>query len=185
MSILPIVTYNDPVLREKTVPIEKLTDSVNELIDDMIETMYNSDGVGLAAPQIGQSLKLFVMDGDPVLEEDEEKHGVLVFINPEIVEKKGKNISMDEGCLSIPDVREKVFRPETIVIRFKDRNFKEQEKEFSGWMARIIQHEFDHLKGILFIDYLSSFRKRMVKSDLEDIDVGNIEVEYPIVQRGK
>lgn len=184
MSILRIVTYNDPILREKAEPINELTQSISELIDNMIETMYNSDGVGLAAPQIGKSLKLFVMDGDPVLEEEEEKYGLLVFINPEIIEKKGKKIPMDEGCLSIPDVREKVFRPETIVIRYKDRNLKNQEQEFSGWMSRIIQHEFDHLKGILFIDYLSSFRKRMVKSDLEEIDLGNIEVEYPIVPKG-
>lgn len=184
MSILPIVTYNDPVLREETEPINELTDSITELIDNMIETMYNSDGVGLAAPQIGKSLKLFVMDGDPVLEEDEEMHGILVFINPVIVEKKGKKIPMDEGCLSIPEVREKVFRPETIIIRYKDKEFQDQEKEFSGWLARIIQHEFDHLNGILFIDYLSSFRKRMVKSDLEEIDTGQIEVEYPIVERG-
>lgn len=184
MSILPIVTYNDPVLREKTEPINELTESITELIDDMVETMYNSDGVGLAAPQIGKSLKLFVMDGDPILDEEDEKYGVLVFINPKIIEKKGKKIPMDEGCLSIPDVREKVFRPETIVIQYKDRDFKDQEKEFSGWMSRIIQHEFDHLNGILFIDYLSSFRKRMVKSDLEEIDTGQIEVEYPIVPRG-
>jgi peptide deformylase len=184
MSILPIVTYNDSVLRDKTEPISELTEEISELIEDMIETMYNSDGVGLAAPQIGKSLKLFVVDGDPVLEEDDEKHGVLVFINPEIIEKKGKNTPMDEGCLSIPEIREKVFRPETIVIRYKDENFEERVQEFSGWMARIIQHENDHLNGILFIDYLSSFRKRMVKSDLEQIDSGNIEVEYPIVLRG-
>ncbi|HCI72499.1 MAG: peptide deformylase [Bacteroidetes bacterium] len=184
MSILPIVTYNDPVLRKKTESISELTEEISELINNMIETMYNSDGVGLAAPQIGTSLKLFVVDGDPVLEEDEEKYGVMVFINPEIVEKKGKNIPMDEGCLSIPDIREKVFRPETIVIRYKDEYFEEREQEFSGWMARIIQHEFDHLNGVLFIDYLSSFRKRMVKADLQEIDSGNIEVEYPIVARG-
>lgn len=183
MSILPIVTYNDPVLREKTEPISELTEEISDLINNMIETMYNSDGVGLAAPQIGKSLKLFVMDGDPVLEDEEEKYGVMVFINPEIIEKKGKKIPMDEGCLSIPDIREKVFRPETIVIRYQDENFQEKEQEFSGWMARIIQHEYDHLKGILFIDYLSSFRKRMVKSDLQEIDSGNVEVEYPIVSR--
>jgi peptide deformylase len=184
MSILPIVTYNDSVLRDKTEPISELTEEVSELIEDMIETMYNSDGVGLAAPQIGKSLKIFVMDGDPVVEDEEEKHGVMVFINPEIVEKKGKNIPMDEGCLSIPEIREKVFRPETIVIKYRDIDFNEKVEEFSGWIARIIQHENDHLNGILFIDYLSSFRKRMVKSDLEQIDLGNIEVEYPIVSRG-
>lgn len=183
MSILPIVTYNDPVLRKKTEPIKDHSEFVSELVDNMIETMYNSDGVGLAAPQIGKSLRLFVMDGDPIMDEEDEKYGVLVFINPEIVEKKGKKIAMDEGCLSIPDVREKVFRPETIVIKYKDRDFKEQEKEFSGWMARIIQHEFDHLNGILFIDYLSSFRKRMIRSDLTEIETGEIEVEYPIVPK--
>ena len=184
MSILPIVTYNDPVLRKKTEPIKELTNSVSKLIDDMIETMYNSDGVGLAAPQIGKTVRLFVMDGDPILEDEEEKYGLLVFINPEIIEKKGKKIPMDEGCLSIPDIREKVFRPETIVIKYKDQDFTEQQKEFSGWMARIIQHEFDHLNGILFIDYLSSFRKRMLKTDLADIESGDIEVEYPIVAKG-
>ncbi|XWN35793.1 MAG: peptide deformylase [Balneola sp.] len=184
MPILPIVTYNDPVLRKETESVKELTNDIAELISNMIETMYNSDGVGLAAPQIGKSLKLFVMDGDPVLEDDEEKHGVMVFINPELIEKKGKKIPMDEGCLSIPEIREKVFRPETITIRYKDKEFKDREQEFSGWMARIIQHEFDHLNGVLFIDYLSSFRKRMVKSDLEEIDSGNIEVEYPVVPRG-
>lgn len=184
MPILPIVTYNDPVLRKETESVTELTNDITELISNMIETMYNSDGVGLAAPQIGKSLKLFVMDGDPVLEDDEEKHGVMVFINPEIIEKKGKKIPMDEGCLSIPEIREKVFRPETISIRYKDKEFKEREQEFSGWIARIIQHEFDHLNGVLFIDYLSSFRKRMVKSDLEEIDSGNVEVEYPVVPRG-
>lgn len=184
MSILPIVTYNDTVLREKTKAISELTKPIIELIDNMIETMYNSDGVGLAAPQIGKSLRIFVMDGDPVLDDEEEKHGVLVFINPEIIGKKGKKVPMDEGCLSIPEIREKVFRPETIVIKYKDRDFKEQEKEFSGWMSRIIQHEYDHLNGILFIDYLSSFRKRMIKSELEEIELGEIEVEYPILPKG-
>ncbi len=183
MAILPIVTYDDPVLREETEAISEVTDQIDELIENMIETMYNSDGVGLAAPQIGKSLKLFVMDGDPVLEEDEEKFGPMVFINPEIVENKGKKVVMDEGCLSIPEIREKVSRPETIVIKYRDRNFDDQQKEFSGWMARIIQHENDHLNGVLFIDYISSFRKRMIKSDLEDINAGVIETEYPLVPK--
>ncbi len=183
MSILPIVTYDDPVLREETQPVKELNDEIITLIDDMIETMYNSDGVGLAAPQIGKSLKIFVMDGDPVLEEDEEKYGPLVFINPEIVENKGDKVIMDEGCLSIPEVREKVSRPETIVIEYSDENFVKQKKEFSGWMARIIQHENDHLNGVLFIDYLSSFRKRMIKSSLKNIQAGLIETEYPLVPK--
>ena len=183
MPILPIVTYNDPVLREPTERVTAVSASIEKLIDDMLDTMYNSDGVGLAAPQVGVSLKLFVMDGDPVLEEDEETYGPLVFINPEIIEKKGSNVAMDEGCLSIPDIREKVFRPDTIVIKYKDRNFEEQIQEFDGWMSRIIQHEYDHLNGILFIDYLSAFKKRMIKGELQAIDQGDIEPSYPIVPK--
>ena len=117
MSILPIVTYNDQVLRAETKPVNEFSDEIVTLINNMIETMYNSDGVGLAAPQIGESLKIFVMDGDPVLDEDEEKLGPMVFINPEIVNSSDKKVSMDEGCLSIPEVREKVTRPDTITIR--------------------------------------------------------------------
>ncbi len=183
MPILPIVTYNDPVLRKETKEIIQFDDSTHQLIQDMVETMYNSDGVGLAAPQIGKSLRLFVMDGDPVLNEEDEKPGLMVFINPEIVETKGDDIFMDEGCLSIPGIREKVDRPETIVIKYKNKGFLDEEKEYSGWLARIIQHEYDHLHGRLFIDYLSPFRKRMIKGDLAEIDSGKKEVDYPLVPR--
>lgn len=183
MSILPIVTYNDSVLRKETKPVEEFTDEIITLINNMIDTMYNSDGVGLAAPQIGKSLKIFVMDGDPVLEEDDEKLGLMVFINPEIVKNSDKKVSMDEGCLSIPEIREKVTRPDTITIRYRDINFEEQEQEFSGWLSRIIQHENDHLNGVLFIDYLSAFRKRMIKGDLEEIKTGARETEYPQVPK--
>jgi peptide deformylase len=184
MAILPIVTYNNPILREKAQPVEEFTDEISKLITDMLETMYNSDGVGLAAPQIGKSLRIFVMDADGMLEEEEEQPGPLVFINPEIVEKKGKKVPMDEGCLSIPEVSDKVVRPEEVVVNYKDENFEDQTIEADGWIARVIQHEYDHLEGVLFIDYLSAFRKRMHKSDLKAIDNGLKEVKYPVVPRG-
>ena len=183
MSILPIVTYNDPVLREKALPITEFNDELKLLIEDMFETMYNSDGVGLAAPQLGKSIRLFVIDGEAMQEDDEEEFPAMAFINPVIVEKKGKKIPLDEGCLSIPNVRDKVFRPETIVVRFLDEDFEQREVEVGGWISRIIQHEYDHLEGILFIDYLSVFRKRMHKNDLEEIEKGMVEVEYLTVPK--
>lgn len=183
MAILPIVTYNDPILRSKTTPVPELNEEVDELISDMIETMYHSDGIGLAAPQIGKSIRIFVMDPDPVLDDDEEKPGTMVFINPQIIEKTGKKIPMDEGCLSIPEVTDKVFRPERVKVRYLDRNFKEKELEAQGWIARIIMHEYDHLEGILFIDYLSAFRRRMLRSDLKEIEQGERETNYPLVPK--
>ena len=180
MAILPIVTYNDPVLREKGKPVEEFTDEISEFVEDMFETMYNSEGVGLAAPQVGVSLRIFVLDADNMMEEEDEKPGPMAFINPEIIEKKGVKIPMDEGCLSIPEVTDKVIRPETVVVKYKDENFEEQIIEASGWLARVIQHEYDHLDGILFIDYLSVFRKRMHKSDLMEIENGERETRYPV-----
>jgi len=180
MSILPIVTYNDPILRQKTEPVTELTDEIKELISNMFETMYNSDGVGLAAPQIGVSKSIFVMDADAMIDEGDPALGPLAFLNPEIIEKKGEDVSMDEGCLSIPQVTDKVTRPDTIVIKYLDQNFNEREEEFSGWVSRVIQHEYDHLQGVLFIDYLSAFRKRMLKSDLKEIDSGERETSYPV-----
>lgn len=183
MSILPIVTYNDPILRKETEAIEELTDEIKTFIENMFETMYNSDGVGLAAPQVGSSMSIFVLDADAMLEEGEPALGPLAFINPEIVEYRGEKISMDEGCLSIPLVTDKVSRPESIVIKYLDQNFNERENEFSGWVSRVIQHEYDHLKGVLFIDYLSAFRRRMHKSDLKEIENGERDTNYPLVPK--
>ncbi len=180
MAILPIVTYSDPVLRKKTEPIANLSEEIKILIKDMFETMYNSNGVGLAAPQIGLPKSIFVMDADPMIEEGDAALGPLAFINPEIIEEKGDNISMDEGCLSIPEVTDKVSRPETIVVRYRNQNFDLREEEFTGWVARVIQHEYDHLQGVLFIDYLSAFRKRMHKKDLKEIELGERETDYPV-----
>lgn len=180
MSVLPIVTYNDPVLREKTKPVEDFNDELTTFIQDLFETMYNSEGVGLAAPQVGSNLSVFVIDADNMVEEGEESFGPLAFINPEIVEKKGGKVPMDEGCLSIPQVTDKVIRPETVVVKFLDQTFQPRLHEFTGWVSRVIQHEYDHLQGILFIDYLSAFRKRMHKSDLIEIERGERETSYPI-----
>ncbi|MEO1023048.1 MAG: peptide deformylase [Bacteroidota bacterium] len=184
MPILPIVTYNDEVLREVAKPVTEDSPEVQKLIDDMLETMYNADGLGLAAPQIGKSVQIFVMDPDPVLPEDmEDKPGALVCINPEILEKSGDKIPMDEGCLSIPEVTDKVSRPETITITYLDRTFNEHTETYDGWISRIIQHEYDHLQGVLFVDYLSLFRRRMHRKDLAEIQSGEREAKYPILPK--
>ena len=185
MALLPIVTYSDPVLREKTTPLTKDYPQLSELIDSMFETMYNSHGVGLAAPQIGKAIQLFVINADPMMEEDEAESiiGEQVFINPRITKSSDQKIPMEEGCLSIPDVRDKVFRPNEITITFLDRNFEQQTLTADGWLSRVIQHEFDHLQGVLFIDYLGSFRKRLIQSTLDQIEKGTYPVEYPIVPK--
>jgi len=157
---------------------------LQNLIGDMLETMYNSSGVGLAAPQVGKLLQVFVMDADAITDELEETNlGPMVFINPEIIELTGDKIKMEEGCLSIPDVRDDVKRPVNVKIRYLNRDFSEQESEFSGWISRIIQHENDHLEGILFLDYLSSFKKRLHRSSLKKIQKGDIDAEYPLLPK--
>ena len=184
MAILPIVTYDDSVLRQKTKPVSENSESVQTLIDDMFETMYNSSGVGLAAPQIGELIRLFVMDADAITDEiDENNYGPMVFINPEIVELTGEDVKMEEGCLSIPDVRDDVKRPTDVKIRYLDREFNEREATFTGWISRVIQHENDHLEGILFLDYLSAFKKRLHRSSLRKIDKGEMETDYPLIKK--
>ncbi|TNE71350.1 peptide deformylase [bacterium] len=183
MALLPIVTYNDSVLREKTAPITNDYPNLKQLISDMFETMYNSHGVGLAAPQIGLGIQLFVINADPMMEDDEPKHGEMVFINPKITKMGDQKIPMEEGCLSIPDVRDKVFRPNEITITYLDKDFNELILNADGWLSRVVQHEYDHLQGVLFIDYLGSFRKRLVQSALDDIEKGTYPVDYPIVPK--
>lgn len=187
MAILPIVTYNDPILRKKSETIKEsgLNADLVKLINDMFQTMYNSSGVGLAAPQVGKSIRLFVMDADAMTEEIEEEKdlGPMVFINPEILDKKGEDVVMEEGCLSLPDVRDEVIRNDEVVIRYLDRNFEEKVETYSGWVSRVIQHEYDHLDGVLFLDYLSPFRRRMHKFTLRKIDTGKLKTEYPLVPR--
>lgn len=185
MAILPIVTYNDPLLREEAESIEVLNDEVSVLIADMFETMYNSNGVGLAAPQVGKSVQIFVIDADTMTEEldDEEDLGALVFINPQIVKTEGELVKMEEGCLSIPDVRDEVSRFDLVTLTFRNHHFEEVTQEFSGWVSRVIQHEYDHLKGVLFLDHLSSFRRRFHRFALKKIDSGKLETEYPVVSK--
>lgn len=184
MSVLPIVTYDDDVLREKARPVEENTEEIQSFIDNLFETMYNSNGVGLAAPQVGSLLRIFVTDADSMMEDSgEEPVGKMAFINPKIVEKKGDLVTIEEGCLSIPEVTDKVKRPEFIKVEYLDRDFTPQVLEVGGWMSRVIQHEYDHLEGVLFIDYLSTFRKRMHKSDLQEIAEGERDTAYPLVPK--
>lgn len=185
MAILPIVTYNDQVLRSKAIPIKENNEDLQRLIDDMFHTMYNSSGVGLAAPQIGKEVRLFVVDADPMTEEldDEKDLGPMVFINPEIKSTSGEEIKMEEGCLSIPDVRDDVARPELVEVTYKDRHFHEKTQLFKGFVSRVVQHENDHLNGVLFVDYLSAFRRRLHRSQLKKIQKGVFEADYPLVEK--
>jgi len=166
--ILPIVAFGTPVLRQKAKKIDEDYEGLLELVDNMFETMYKASGVGLAAPQIGMSIRLFIVDASPFQEEEPKlKDFKKVFLNPEIVEEEGEKFDFNEGCLSIPHIREDVSRKSKILIRFQDGHFKNYEEEFDGLAARIIQHEYDHIEGVLFTDYLSSLKKRLInKSQL-------------------
>jgi peptide deformylase len=175
--ILPVVGYGDPVLKKRATDIDKNFPELGKLIDDMYDTMYNSNGVGLAAPQIGLSIRLFVIDGAP-FEEEEVKDFKKVFINPVILNETGDNWKFNEGCLSIPGIREDVSRMPVVDIEYYDREWKKQRETFTGLAARIVQHEYDHIEGVLFTDRISPFRKRMLKKKLEDISQGIVDVDY-------
>lgn len=177
------MAYGDPVLRKEGEDIARDYPGLKDLVDNMFETMYAAGGVGLAAPQVGKSLRLFVIDASGFVDDDEEDEEGLkdfkkVFVNPEIVEEEGDDWPFNEGCLSIPDVREDVNRPEEITIRYYDENFNEHQETFSGLKARVIQHEYDHIEGVLFTDYLSPLRKRVLKSKLSNISKGKVSVNY-------
>lgn len=176
--ILPIVAYGDPVLKKKAEAITKEYPNLKELIRNMYETMYNAQGVGLAAPQIGVSIQLFITDGAP-FEEEEVKNFKKVFINPVITYEEGDFWIFNEGCLSIPDIREDVERPKIVHMSFYDEDFNfHEDVVFSGLGARIIQHEYDHIQGILFTDHLSAIRKRLLKKRLTDISKGKVDIHY-------
>ncbi len=184
--ILPIVAYGDPVLRKVGKKINKDYPNLDELIVNMRETMKNAEGVGLAAPQIGKDIRLFLIDASPFAESDaleEEEKSYLkdfnrIFINARIIEEDGEEWAFNEGCLSIPNINEDVFRNETITIEYQDENFAHKKETLSGLAARIFQHEYDHIEGILFTDKLSSLKKRLLKKKLENISKGNIDVAY-------
>lgn len=178
--VMPIYVYGQPVLRKKAIAIPNDYLHLTELIENMWETMKN-DGVGLAAPQVGLSIRLFVIDATPFAEDFPEADGFRkVFINPVIIERKGEDETFNEGCLSLPGIREDIIRKNEIRIKYYDEKFKVHEADFSGIKARIIQHEYDHLEGKLFIDLLSPIKRRLLKSKLDNIMVGKVEVKYKI-----
>lgn len=184
--ILPIVAYGDPVLKTMATSITKDYPNLEALISNMFETMYNAYGVGLAAPQVGLPIRLFVIDTSPFSEDEDlseaDKNSLKefkkVFINAKITKEEGNEWAFNEGCLSIPDVREDVFRQPKLTIEYLDENFKSHVEEYEGLIARVIQHEYDHIDGILFTDKLSAFKKRLLKGKLANISKGNINVDY-------
>lgn len=177
--ILPIYLYGQPVLRKIAHDIDPNYPKLNELIENMFETMYNADGIGLAAPQIGLDIRLFVIDLEPLAEDDEKYHGFKkVFINAEITERTGEIVSTQEGCLSIPGINENVPREETITIKYFDENFVKHEEVYSVFFARCIQHEYDHIEGKLFIDKISGIRKQLIKSKLNNLTKGRVNCSY-------
>ena len=186
--IYPIVVYGDPVLRQRAKDIEVGTD-LNQLLQDMYETMHAAQGIGLAAPQIGKGIRLFVVDGTALHNEDEddETNGENMegfkkaFINPVILTEEGTPWEFEEGCLSIPNIREKVSRKEKLTIKYFDEQWNPREESYDGIKARIIQHEYDHIEGKLFIDYLTPLKKRMLKSKLNNISRGDVDTEYRIL----
>jgi len=184
--ILPIIAYGSPVLKKKAEDILKDYPKFDELLENMFETMYNASGVGLAAPQIGLSIRLFIVDAKPFsedeslsdLEKNELESFKRVFINPQIIEENGIEWDFNEGCLSIPDVHEDIFRKPGITIEYLDENFTPQKEKLSGLAARVVQHEYDHIEGVLFTDRISNLKKRLIKSKLTNISKGKIEVGY-------
>jgi peptide deformylase len=183
--VLPIVAYGDPVLKKEAEDIDKDYPKLNELIANMFETMEHAQGVGLAAPQVGLSIRLFVVDTTPFVDEDDDdpeleglKDFRRVFINPIILEESGDKWNFNEGCLSIPGIREDVSRQPTITIEYYDEHFELKEETYDGLRARVIQHEYDHVDGILFTDRLNPLRKQFLRKKLDNISKGLVDVDY-------
>lgn len=189
--ILPIVAYGDPVLKKEAEDISKDFPELDKLIENMFDTMYEAAGVGLAAPQIGQSIRLFIVDGSPFAEEDEDNPGQepdpraagienfkKVFINPIIEEEFGEEWGFKEGCLSIPKIREEVYRKEKVRLTYYDEKWNFHDEVFDGYAARIIQHEYDHIEGVLFTDHLSPIKKKLIGKKLVNISKGEVRVDY-------
>lgn len=179
--IYPVVVYGHPVLRKVADEIKQDYENLNEIIANMWETMYHSDGIGLAAPQIGKSIRLFVIDADPLKDEFPELEGMKkVFINAQIELLESKEVTESEGCLSLPTIREEVTRPSKIRIKYVDENFELKDEVYEGFAARVIQHEYDHIEGTLFVDYLNPLKKRLLKGKLTKISKGDVKVNYRI-----
>jgi len=194
--ILPIVAYGDSVLKKMGDEIEKDYPDLKQLIEDMFETMYAASGVGLAAPQVGRPIRLFIVDGSPFADDEEDdpkaegmENFKKVFINPIIEEEVGEEWGFNEGCLSIPKVREEVYRKEKITISYYDEDWNLREEVYDGYAARIIQHEYDHIEGVLFTDHLSPLKKRLLTKKLQNISKGEIDVDYkmkfPLKKKGR
>lgn len=187
---LPIVAYGAPILRKVCKEIAPDYPGLSKLIEDMWETMYESNGVGLAAPQVNKDIRLFVMDSEQIfenLEEDEkgvypDEPGVKkVFINPQILSLDGEEWAYNEGCLSIPKIREDVYRAESVTLTYLDENFQSQTSTFNGITARVILHEYDHIEGKLFIDHIKPLRKKLLQGKLNDISKGKVKVDYKMI----
>jgi peptide deformylase len=177
--ILPIYAYGQPVLKKVAQDIAADYPNLKELIENMWATMYNASGVGLAGPQIGKSIRIFLVDTVQTMEEGKEDQGIkMVFINAQKVEETGKEWAYEEGCLSIPDIRGDVRRPDTLTLRYFDENFEEHTTTFTGINARVIQHEYDHIDGLLFTEKLKPIKKRLIKRKLENIKRGKVRSEY-------
>ncbi len=177
--ILPIVGYGNPVLKKKAGEIDNSYPGLRDLIDNMWETMYNANGVGLAAPQIGKPVRLFMIDASPFEDEEEElKDFKKVFINAKMLEESGEEWFFNEGCLSFPDLREDVSRKPKIRIQYQDENFDTFEEEFEGIAARIIQHEYDHIEGIVFVDRITPLKRRLIRNKLTNIIKGAVNPAY-------
>lgn len=189
--VLPIVVYGDPVLRKVCVDIEKTHVNLAQIIKDMYETMYEANGVGLAAPQVNKAIRLFVVDASPFAEVDEDEEPEFTpeemkqmdgfkktFINARIIEETGEEWKFNEGCLSIPKVREDVLRKPTVTIEYYDENFKKHKETYDGIIARVIQHEYDHIEGVLFTDKINPFKRKLIAGKLADISKGKFRADY-------
>lgn len=189
--VLPIVVYGDPVLRKVCVDIEKTHENLAQLINDMYETMYQANGVGLAAPQVNKAIRLFIVDASPFAEVDEDEEPEFsaeemkqmkgfkkTFINARIVEETGEEWKFNEGCLSIPKIREDVLRKPKLTIEYVDENFKKHIETYDGLIARVIQHEYDHIEGILFTDKINPFKRKLISGKLTDISKGKFKADY-------
>jgi len=176
--IYPIRAFGDPVLRATCEEITSFDEDFQKLIEDMYTTMDGSDGVGLAAPQIGKSLRVFLVDST-VFDEEGEKNGIrTAFVNAEILEEEGEEWAFEEGCLSIPDVREDVMRKPKVTMKYQTATGEEKTEVFEGMTARVIQHEYDHIEGVLFTDHISAFKRQLLKSKLNNISRGKVNVRY-------
>ena len=183
--ILPILSYGNSILKKKCVDIDSSYPNLNDLISDMWDTMYNAEGVGLAAPQIGRQIKLFIIDASPFFEEKEVTDHELknlkrVFINPTVTFLNDEKCSFNEGCLSIPDIREDIERFDSIKIDFFDEEFNSHSLDFNGILSRVILHEYDHIQGVLFTDKISKFKRTLIQKKLNKISRGQIDVNYPM-----